>query len=119
MTKNIHNRKHLEAFRKELRNNATVSEKRLWKFLQKSQLENRKFRRQHSIGNYIVDFYCPNERLVVEIDGSIHNNTVNELYDFERVEFLKNLGHKIIRFRNEEIRDSIEIVLERIKFEFK
>lgn len=119
MTKNIHNRKYLEAKRKELRNNATVSEKRLWKFLQKSQVDGRKFRRQQSIGNFIVDFYCPSEQLIIEIDGDVHFNPINENYDFERTNYLENLGYKIIRFKNEEIRDSIEIVLERIKFEFK
>lgn len=73
----LHNRKHLKDFRKELRNNSTKAESRLWKVLRKRQLEGRKFRRQHSIGNYIVDFYCPEEKLIVELDGAIHCNSFN------------------------------------------
>lgn len=119
MNQKLHNLKYLKEYRKELRNNATVSEKKLWKFLQKSQLENRKFRRQHSIGNYIEDFYCPREKLIIEVDGAIHNNTVNQKYDFDRETFLIKLGYNIIRFKNEEIRDSIKMVLEKIKTEFK
>jgi len=118
MNKNIHNRKYLENFRKELRNNATISEKRLWKALQKSQLEGRKFRRQHSIGNYIADFYCPSERLIIEIDGAVHNNTINQDHDFKRTLYLESLNNKIIRFTNDEIKNSLELVLERIKIEF-
>jgi very-short-patch-repair endonuclease len=118
MNKNIHNRKYLEKFRKELRNNATISEKRLWKVLQKSQLDGRKFRRQHSIGNYIVDFYCPSERLIVELDGAVHENTVNEDYDFMRTQYLESLNNKVIRFKNEEVKDFLDLVLEKIKSEF-
>ena len=118
MDKNIHNRKYLKNFRKELRNNATISEKRLWKALKKSQLDGRKFRRQHSIGNYIVDFYCPKESLIIEIDGAVHNNTVNQEHDFKRTLYLESLNNKIIRFKNDEIKNSLELVLERIKMEF-
>lgn len=117
--KNIHTRKYLETYRKELRNNSTISEKRLWKFLQKSQLEGRKFRRQQSIGNYIVDSYCASEKLIIELDGNIHENPVNQQYDFKRSEFLESLEHKVIRFKNDEIKNSIELVLERIKEGFK
>ena len=119
MTKNIHNRKCLESFRKELRNNATISERRLWKFLQKSQLDGRKFRRQQSIGNFIVDFYCPSEQLIIEIDGDVHFNPINENYDFERSRYLENLVLKVLRFKNEEIKNDIDLVLEKIKMEFK
>ncbi|RMA57633.1 endonuclease domain-containing protein [Ulvibacter antarcticus] len=118
MKKKIHNRKQLESFRKELRNNATTSEKKLWKALQKSQLEGKKFRRQQSIGNYIVDFYCPTERLIIELDGEVHNNSVNQDYDFKRTTYLESLNHTVLRFQNEEVKNSIDLVLERIKFEF-
>lgn len=74
MNNEIHNRKYLKQRRKDLRNNATISEKRLWIALKKSQLKGRKFRRQHSIENYIVDFYCPSEKLIIEVDGNMHNN---------------------------------------------
>jgi very-short-patch-repair endonuclease len=68
----LHNGTHLKENRKDLRNNLTTAEATLWTFLQRRQLEGRKFRRQHSIGNYIVDFYCPQERLAVELDGEYH-----------------------------------------------
>lgn len=84
MSEQLNNRKYLKEFRKELRNNATKAESQLWKTLQKSQLEGRKFRRQHSIGNYIVDFYCPKEKLIVELDGQVHDNIMNEEYDTKR-----------------------------------
>ena len=67
MKQNIHNLKHLEALRKELRKSLTSAEATLWKQLQKSQLNGRKFRRQHSIKNFIVDFYCPKEKLIIEL----------------------------------------------------
>jgi very-short-patch-repair endonuclease len=92
MPQKMNNKKYLKKYRKELRNNPTKAESMLWKALQKKQLEGRKFRRQHSLGNYIVDFYCPTEKLIVELDGSVHENFINEEYDFNRMEYLKSLG---------------------------
>ena len=109
----IHNHPNLKQKRRELRNNSTPAEIKLWKHLKSKQLKGRKFRRQHSIGNYIVDFFCPQEKLVVEIDGS-HKNIVNENYDINRTEFINSLDIKIIRFENKEIFESIENVLLRI-----
>lgn len=114
MKENLHNWKHLKLQRKELRNNATLSEKKLWKYLRKSQLDGRKFRRQHSIANYIVDFYCPLEQLIIELDGDIHNNTVNQKHDFERQKFLEEKGFQVIRFQNSAIQHNIEQVLNTI-----
>lgn len=91
----------------------------LWKALQKSQLENRKFRRQHSLGNYIVDFYCPQEKLVVELDGQVHDNFVNQEYDFRRTKWLQDLGLKVLRFENKMVFEQLDIVLEAIKAEFE
>lgn len=119
MSNPINNRKHLKEFRKELRNNATRSESMLWKALQRKQLENRKFRRQHSLGNYIVDFYCPSEKLIVELDGQVHNNFINERYDFQRSKYLERLGLKVLRFENDLIFKQLDMVLEAIKAEFK
>ena len=119
MDNNIHNRKYLKRFRKQLRNNATKAETKLWSALRKSQLDNRKFRRQSSIENYIVDFYCPSEKLVIEIDGEVHNNAVNNEYDYKRGKHLKELGFKIIRFSNEEVFNNLDLILEAIKQEFK
>ena len=68
----INNKPSLKPYRKQLRNNLTSAEATLWKHLQRKQLEGRKFRRQHSVGNYILDFYCPAEKLCVELDGAAH-----------------------------------------------
>jgi very-short-patch-repair endonuclease len=103
-------------FRKNLRNNATTSEKRLWKFLNKKQ-QDFKFRRQHGIGPFIVDFYLPNKKIAIEIDGSIHNNIIRQAYDQRREEFLISKGIKVIRFTNEEIKYNIDEVIRRILFE--
>lgn len=119
MNNEIHNKKELKEFRKELRNNLTKAEVRLWKALKGKQLEGRKFRRQHSIENFIVDFYCPKEKLIIELDGEVHNNFINNEYDFNRTERLKELGFKIIRFENNEVFNNIDLVLEAIKQEFK
>lgn len=119
MSDRSNNRKYLKEFRKELRNNATKSESLLWKALQRKQLENRRFRRQHSLGNYFVDFYCPSEKLVVELDGQVHENFINQQYDFQRTQYLESLDLKVIRFENHLVFKQLDMVLEAIKSEFK
>jgi len=115
----IHNKKELKGKRRELRKNLTPAETKLWKYLQDSQLEGRKFRRQHSIGQNIIDFYCPKEKLAVELDGNIHFNPVNGQYDLLRDKYITSLGIKVIRFKNKDIFEKSEIVLEAIKSNFK
>lgn len=100
--------------RKYLRNNATPQEAKLWNELRSKKLVY-KFRRQHGIGNYIVDFYCPKKKLAVEIDGSEH--LMNKDYDKERTESFKILGVKVIRFWNSEIDKNINEVLSKIRNE--
>ena len=70
---NLFSRKSLKFFRLSLRNKSTSAESVLWNILKSKKLNARKFRRQHSIGNYIVDFYCASEKLVIELDGNPHN----------------------------------------------
>jgi len=118
MTENIHNKKHLKDYRKELRNNSTSAEATLWKSLQKKQLEGRKFRRQHSIKNYIVDFYCSKEKLIIELDGAIHLDFARQNYDDERASLLESLGFKILRFENRLVFEDLESVLSSIKNSF-
>jgi very-short-patch-repair endonuclease len=110
----LHNRKFLKDRRKELRNNLTSAEATLWIQLQKKQLHGRKFRRQHSIGNYIVDFYCPSENLAIELDGEQHYTSEGIVYDTRRTEFLNSKGIRVIRFENSEILFGLEVVLEKI-----
>jgi very-short-patch-repair endonuclease len=118
MKQRIHNRPELKAFRKELRNNGTAAEAALWTQLRNSQLEGRKFRRQHSIGNYIVDFYCPQEKLVVELDGEDHfwDDQINN--DRERTQFLHDNYIRVIRFKNKWIFEDIGYVLTEIRRHF-
>jgi very-short-patch-repair endonuclease len=71
--KNLFNRKSLKYFRSSLRNKSTSAEVELWNILKSKKLNARKFRRQHSIGNYIVDFYCASEKLIIELNGNPNN----------------------------------------------
>ncbi len=117
--KRIFNRKRLKSFRKELRNNLTPAEAILWSALKNKQLEGRKFRRQHSIGKYVTDFYCPSEKLAVELDGAGHFTLAGSEYDEKRDDFIRGLGIKILRYENEEIYHHFEGVLEDIKSNFR
>lgn len=110
----INNISKLYSRRKELRNNSTPQEIMLWIQLKNSQL-GFKFRRQHSIGGYIVDFYCPTEKLVIEIDGSQHYEKEAIEYDAVRTEYFKGLGLKVIRFSNTDINVNMGGVLLEIK----
>lgn len=114
----VNNLPHLKTFRKELRNNLTPAEATLWKLLQGKQLEGRKFRRQHSIANYILDFYCPGEKIAIELDGQGHFEATQAEYDHERDLFLKNFGIKVLRFENKLVWDNPEGVLEEVKKHF-
>ncbi len=85
----LHNRQHLKDFRKELRNHSTGAEGELWKYLKGGQQQGCKFRRQHSVDNFMLDFYCPAKRLAIELDGQIHFSTISQEYDILRDQALK------------------------------
>ena len=74
MERRYANLKALRPIRRDLRNHATAAERALWQMLKGRQLHGRKFRRQRSVGAYVLDFYCPSERLAVEVDGSVHDD---------------------------------------------
>jgi len=116
VTEHIHNLSHLLITRRNLRNNATKEENDLWLRLKSKNL-GYKFRRQHGIGNFIIDFYCPLKKLAIEIDGKQHLH--NKEHDNERSEYLHNYGIKILRFGNDEVTNSIEKVIDRIKTELE
>jgi len=97
-------------FAKKLRNNVTQTEMILWGIL-KEHYPNLKFRRQHPISIYIADLYCHSEKLVIEIDGSIHDLEGSKIKDAERQKDLEALGVKVIRFKNIEILNSLNLVL--------
>jgi very-short-patch-repair endonuclease len=82
-----------------LRKNMTLTEWRLWLKLRGRQLDGWKFRRQHPIGEYIVDFYCPAARLVVELDGSSHDDGTAFDYGQRRQAWLESQGYRVLRFR--------------------
>lgn len=110
------NRKHTikryQDARRHLRNNPTPQEKKLWYYLKGHNL-GYKFQRQHSIGFYIVDFYCSMKKLVIELDGNAHAE--NQEYDRERTTYLSNLGYTVLRFWNAEIDTDLGRVLEKIE----
>jgi very-short-patch-repair endonuclease len=91
----------------------------LWGNLKGSQLEGRKFRRQTSIKSFIVDFYCPEEKLVVELDGDIHFDDEIKRYDEERTKEIEKEGIKVIRFENQDVLLNLKSVLSEIKCNFK
>jgi len=96
----------------------TPAEEELWRLLRKHKLSGRKFRRQHSIGSYIVDFYCASDKLVIEVDGAVHDTAEASANDQVRDETLQHLGYKIIRIRNSEVFEQPELVLQQIAAAF-
>lgn len=113
-----HNRPYLRQRRTNLRRRLTPAEATLWKALQGSKIDGRKFRRQHSVGNYILDFYCDSEKLAIELDGEVHQNDQAEVYDHQRRLFLNELGIKVIRFENAQVFQESEYVIARIRSYF-
>ena len=99
----------------ELRNNMTLSEKTLWDNLSNKKLMNLRFKAQHPISQFIVDFYCHKAKLIIEIDGGIHNKAEVIERDVNREYELQKKGFKIIRFTNEEVLKNIDYVLRTIK----
>jgi len=111
-------RPYLKEYRKELRHNATPAERMLWKYLKNSQLEGRKFRRQYSFGNHIVDFYCPSEKLAIELDGAHHFTVAGMESDIKRDAELLLHGIRTIRIENEHVFKNTVTVLSLIKSYF-
>jgi very-short-patch-repair endonuclease len=100
--------------RRKLRNNATIAERVLWKHLQNRRLLGFKFRRQAGIGRYIADFYCPAAKLIVEVDGEIHDQPGVKDYDLLRKHFLEDVGLHILRFSNQEVLSQTDWVVSSI-----
>ena len=104
----------MKTLRKSLRNNATSAELNLWNVLRQSNLGGFKFRRQHSVGRYIVDFYCASQRLVIELDGDSHFTDEAREYDQVRTIFLNALNIRVLRFLNTDVHENLNAVCERI-----
>lgn len=95
-----------------LRHQLTPAEKILWERLRHKQINGLKFRCQHPVGSFILDFYCPSLRLVIEVDGTSHND--RKEYDQFRTQKLGEYGYRVIRFRNEEILSNVDGVIAQI-----
>ena len=96
-------------YAKQLHRNMTPAEVKLWARLQAHHLNGIHFRRQHAIGNYIVDFCAPRKKLIIELDGSQHLE--QQEYDQERTRYLESHGYQVIRFWNNEVMNNVEGVL--------
>jgi very-short-patch-repair endonuclease len=93
----------------------TPAEIRLWQALKHRQVDDLKFRRQHSIGPFIVDFYCPSAKLVVELDGAAHDSEIAWQRDEGRTAYLESLGLGVLRFENRDVMENLEGVLSEIR----
>ena len=100
--------------RRQLRKDQTKAERELWSKIRRKQLSGYKFRRQYNIGYYIVDFYCHELKLIIELDGYIHGEEENIEKDKKRENYLKDKGYNIIRYRNEQIKYEMDAVLQDI-----
>ena len=114
----FHSLPNLKTFRTELRKQLTPAEASFWSIVKNSNFDGRKFRRQHSVGRYILDFYCPSESLGIELDGEVHYNERAYEYDYERRLFLLHFGIKIIRFENKQVFEEREYIVHWIRESF-
>jgi len=120
MTESYNDNLHKEAIGKlyqygrELRQESTEAEKLLWTELRNRKLNGLKFRRQHPLDKFIVDFYCNEKNLVVELDGGVHDEKINKDYDEARTAMLAGLNIIVLRFNNEEVINDMQGVLKKI-----
>ena len=102
----------LKGVAQEMRREPTPAEKTLWQHLRNRQLRGERFRRQHTIGPFVVDFVCLNKRLIIEVDGEIHRQQID--YDEQRQHWLEANEFRVLRFTNEQIIQSIDAVVDAI-----
>lgn len=115
MSDQINNRPEMLPYRRELRNHMTAAEVALWVMIKNRQLVGERFRRQFSVGHYILDFFCPKHKLAVELDGAGHFTEEGREYDARRTEYLNSVVIRVIRFENVEVFNYPGQVLEEIK----
>ena len=106
-----------QEYAKLMRHNPTLAEQSLWRELRDRRLSGFKFRRQQQLGFYIVDFVCYEAKLIVELDGDIHDHPTHEISDSDRTVALNKLGFRVIRFWNDDVFDKMTFVLKRIEEE--
>lgn len=102
----------IEQAAKQLRKRSTPAEEMLWQALRNRQLNGLRFRRQHPVGRFILDFYCPSTKLVIELDGAGH--TEQQEYDIARTQELEPHGYRVIRFDNQRVINDLDAVLDEI-----
>jgi very-short-patch-repair endonuclease len=106
---------HLKGFGGEMRRHPTPAENALWQALRNRQLVGVKFRRQHAISNYIVDFISTEHNLIIEVDGEIHIQEGQAEYDAGRTALLAEIGYSVLRFSNEQVQHTLSSVLDQIR----
>jgi len=114
MDKHLYNDPSRKQDRRHLRKDATDAERRLWRMLRNRQMAGLKFFRQYSIGPYILDFYCPEQRLAIEVDGGQHASTQGQQCDARRDRYLQDLNVRVIRLWNNDVLLNIEAVGQKI-----
>ena len=117
MDKHLYNDPETRPDRRRLRRDATDAERKLWSLLRNRQLGSLKFFRQYGIGPYILDFYCPQQRLAIEVDGGQHADKRGQEHDAKRDTYLREKNIRIIRFWNNDVLQNIEAVGQKIREE--
>jgi len=114
MKTQLNNKPYLKHFRKKLRNNGTSAEACLWRILKGRQVGGLKFRRPHSFNNYILDFYCPEIRLAIELDGAYHFTQEGQESDQIRDKYLNSYGIHVLRYENKWVFEQADQIVEEI-----
>ena len=117
MNKYLYNDPTAKLGRRRLRKNATDAEQKLWSILRSRRMASLKFFRQYSVGPYILDFYCPERRLAIEVDGAQHADVYGQQHDAHRNRYLRELNIRVIRFWNNDVLQNIEGVGKKIREE--
>jgi very-short-patch-repair endonuclease len=115
----VFNRALHKSKRQVLRNNMPPAEQLLWARLRRRQLEGIKFRRQYGVGRYVVDFYSPEIKLAIEVDGESHLGAEAQAYDAERQAYIESFGIRFLRFNNQQIYEELDSVIEMIVFDIQ
>ncbi len=115
----LYNRKKQNKVRKKLRNTLTPAEAKLWSVLKSKNLKGKKFRRQFGVGSFVLDFYCPEEKLAIELDGQGHYELDQGYNDDERTKYLNECGIEVLRFENKIVWDNLEWLISEISRHFK